>query len=219
MGLLDDAIRQHLELKRQHGADPGEVAEKERQAFGPIKRGDLEVGVEADDDVSLPDVDAPLPEAGAELPPAEPWADDPLVGAAEPTGSVAFDPTAETPAVPPEDPAEEQPFVAPPDVPFAPSAEPDVYAPDPAEHAHAFDPAPAPPVAAPADEPPAAAEPFREIGEPTQEYSVIDDAPDPQPDAAPGEHDELEETPDFLEETPEHDRLWFEQKPPRDFDF
>jgi hypothetical protein len=29
----------------------------------------------------------------------------------------------------------------------------------------------------------------------------------------------LEETPDFLQETPEHDKLWFEQKPPRDFDF
>ncbi|MEA2310264.1 MAG: hypothetical protein QOE28_232, partial [Solirubrobacteraceae bacterium] len=26
-------------------------------------------------------------------------------------------------------------------------------------------------------------------------------------------------TPDFLQETPEHDRLWFEQKPPRDFDW
>ena len=33
-----------------------------------------------------------------------------------------------------------------------------------------------------------------------------------------GEEDVLEETPDFLQETPEHDRLWFEQKPPRDFD-
>ena len=31
--------------------------------------------------------------------------------------------------------------------------------------------------------------------------------------------DVLEETPDFLQETPEHDRLWFEQKPPRDFDW
>ena len=31
--------------------------------------------------------------------------------------------------------------------------------------------------------------------------------------------DVLEDTPDFLQETPEHDRLWFEQKPPRDFDF
>ena len=35
-----------------------------------------------------------------------------------------------------------------------------------------------------------------------------------------GEDDDvLEETPDFLQETPEHDRLWFEQKPPRDFDW
>ena len=36
---------------------------------------------------------------------------------------------------------------------------------------------------------------------------------------ADGEEDVLEETPDFLQETPEHDRLWFEQKPPQDFDW
>ena len=43
----------------------------------------------------------------------------------------------------------------------------------------------------------------------------------PPPERPPGPRDEdlLEETPDFLEETPEHERLWFEQKPPRDFDF
>jgi hypothetical protein len=42
-----------------------------------------------------------------------------------------------------------------------------------------------------------------------------------EPDAAAPRHDEdvLEETPDFLEETPEDDQLWFEQKPPKDFDF
>jgi hypothetical protein len=40
-----------------------------------------------------------------------------------------------------------------------------------------------------------------------------------RPDDEPGDEDVLEETPDFLQETPEHDRLWFEQKPPRDFDF
>ena len=40
------------------------------------------------------------------------------------------------------------------------------------------------------------------------------------PEAAEGEREDvLEETPDFLQETPEHDRLWFEQKPPRDFEF
>ncbi|MGX6449403.1 hypothetical protein ACVU7I_15270, partial [Patulibacter sp. S7RM1-6] len=32
-------------------------------------------------------------------------------------------------------------------------------------------------------------------------------------------NDPLSQTPEFLEETPEHDRLWFEQRPPRDFDF
>ena len=38
-------------------------------------------------------------------------------------------------------------------------------------------------------------------------------------DEEPEGDDVLEETPEFLQETPEHDRLWFEQKPPRDFDF
>ena len=40
--------------------------------------------------------------------------------------------------------------------------------------------------------------------------------PKPEPT---GDEDVLEETPEFLQETPEHDRLWFEQKPPRDFDW
>jgi hypothetical protein len=43
--------------------------------------------------------------------------------------------------------------------------------------------------------------------------------PERQPPPAGPDEDVLEETPDFLQETPEHDRLWFEQKPPRDFDF
>jgi hypothetical protein len=38
MGLLDDAIHQHLELKRLHGADPSEVIREEREAFGPALR-------------------------------------------------------------------------------------------------------------------------------------------------------------------------------------
>jgi hypothetical protein len=33
MGLLDDAIREHLELKRRRGADPGEVAQEQRKAL------------------------------------------------------------------------------------------------------------------------------------------------------------------------------------------
>ena len=40
MGLLDDAIREHLELKRLGGADPGDVAREEHNALGPVRRGD-----------------------------------------------------------------------------------------------------------------------------------------------------------------------------------
>jgi len=51
----------------------------------------------------------------------------------------------------------------------------------------------------------------------------LEDEPDEVPAADALEHtaeeDVLEETPEFLQETPEHDRLWFEQKPPRDFEF
>jgi hypothetical protein len=41
---------------------------------------------------------------------------------------------------------------------------------------------------------------------------------DEDEEPAASDEDVLEETPEFLRETPEHDRLWFEQKPPRDFD-
>ena len=33
------------------------------------------------------------------------------------------------------------------------------------------------------------------------------------------EEDLLEETPDFLQDAPEGERLWFEQGAPKDFDF
>ena len=46
---------------------------------------------------------------------------------------------------------------------------------------------------------------------------ALEQRPSPPPDETA--EDVLEETPDFLQETPEHDRLWFEQKPPRDFDW
>jgi hypothetical protein len=60
------------------------------------------------------------------------------------------------------------------------------------------------------------------------EAEVVEEEPgpaeEPEPEAAesaPSRADEdvLEETPDFLEEKPEDDQLWFEQKPPKDFDF
>jgi len=39
MGDLDDAIREHLELKRRRGADPDEVAREEHEALSPVTRG------------------------------------------------------------------------------------------------------------------------------------------------------------------------------------
>lgn len=38
MGILDDAIRQHLELKRQHGAEDEDLERLEKEAFGPAVR-------------------------------------------------------------------------------------------------------------------------------------------------------------------------------------
>ena len=38
MGVLDDAIREHLELKRKHGVAEEEVMRQEEEALGPARR-------------------------------------------------------------------------------------------------------------------------------------------------------------------------------------
>jgi hypothetical protein len=48
---FDDAIRQHLDLKRKRGADPREVAELQREALGPDPSTSASVGV---DDTQIP---------------------------------------------------------------------------------------------------------------------------------------------------------------------
>ena len=71
MGLLDDAIREHLELKRRHGADPDEVTRQEREALGAPVRGEFakpdaaDAGAPAEVDEDLED--APVDEV-AEVP-------------------------------------------------------------------------------------------------------------------------------------------------------
>jgi hypothetical protein len=142
MGLLDEAIREHLELKRRAGADAGEVARQEREALGPVVRGD--------------------PLAG-DLPPSEPT------------------------------------YQAPPSEQFEPEfydegdyEDEDAAAPETAEHP--LVPPPAPPA----------------HYLPAQVAEHVGDEDD---------DDVLEQTPEFLQETPEHDRLWFEQAPPQEFDF
>ena len=56
MGILDDAIKEHLELKRQHGADDSELKQLEDEAFGAAER--------PGDEGSVPD---PLAEAPTEF--------------------------------------------------------------------------------------------------------------------------------------------------------
>src|SRR5215213_4954360 len=73
MGLLDDAIREHLELKRKHGADPEDVARQEQEALGPGKRNEFaqpEAEVEAEPPAVEPDPQPPLNDE----PPPEPAA-------------------------------------------------------------------------------------------------------------------------------------------------
>ena len=68
MGLLDDAIREHLELKRKHGAPDEELSRQETEALGPARRdfANPEAGVEGDA------VPAPAEDAAADLEPAAP---------------------------------------------------------------------------------------------------------------------------------------------------
>ena len=203
MGLLDDAIRQHLELKRRHGAKPSDVAKLENEAFGPTTRAEPLATPETDTDVIAPGT--------TEATHASVYDEQPAYHASElepePEERQVADPVVPLPEA-----------VAPSEELVEPVAEP--VEPAAVEHEP---PAPEPEPPAPAPEP----EPLRpggsirldDVGERTVDPSALDHEPDPQPDAEPGEHDELEETPEFLQETPEHDRLWFEQKPPRDFDF
>ena len=71
MGLLDDAIREHLELKRRHGADPGEIERQEHEAFGAAARADDEARAQVEPDLDesgedpAPYDDEALPAEGA----------------------------------------------------------------------------------------------------------------------------------------------------------
>jgi hypothetical protein len=93
MGLLDDAIREHLELKRRRGADPNEVARQEDEALGDPRRGEF-----AQPDAA-PAVPAAVPEPAPE---PEPVAEAPAASE-EPDVVPEFEPGAE--AAPPEPPA------------------------------------------------------------------------------------------------------------------
>ena len=66
MSILDDAIREHLELKRQHGADDAELKRLEDEAFGPPARPDDEVDPYSEAPTEF--LTAPGVEAGGDAP-------------------------------------------------------------------------------------------------------------------------------------------------------
>ena len=245
MGLLDEAIREHLELKRRRGADVAEIHRQEQEALGPA-RGvpePLEAPAPAEEDVSValheppaepaPEFsEAPVEEAAVysdephlEAGPVE--ALDPLEGALEHLPVEAAQEAPHEPYVEPEPLGGGPEAAAPPPPAPQETVAFDVAAELEADHPGIAPPPPAEPVPAepvpvePVPAEPAPAPAARETGPPAEPappaHEPSPEAPVPPPGADPV--DVLEETPEFLQETPEHDRLWFEQKPPRDFDF
>jgi hypothetical protein len=293
MGILDEAIREHLDLRRRHGADDTELKELEDEAFGPPSRpGEPDFPEKGDDGEAAQPADvtptesAAAPEAPTELVSPEEAAAEEKPAADASTDAVAVEdkpdepepePTAtEQPVVPP---VEEKPSSEPPPEPEAAEEAESTFFDqemaelelddldleideEPAAESPADPEAPIAPEAPPAPEtPPAPAEPGEEEGEPpppdepepavepeadtaepavesleTVEHDVEQHMPPPppptedpaseeeSPEAEGGaEEDEdsdvLEETPEFLQDRPEDDELWFEQGKPKDFDF
>jgi hypothetical protein len=247
MGILDDAIREHLDLKRKHGADDDDVERLEKEAFGPaVRPGDPEFEGEEGAEPEAGDE----PEAGA-APEAGTgdWADV-LEENTEDHAEQADDVEEPGEEPGPEVSAAEQariehtdlgdtvdhPVIAEPeDEAPVPEAEPPIAEQAPAEELE-------PPAEGEPSEPAEAAifeqgddfdldlelddEPEAEAARPPAEQPPADpaaagfEADDAEEDELEDEDEDLlEETPDFLEDTPEGERLWFEQGEPKDFDF
>jgi hypothetical protein len=107
MGLLDDAIREHLELKRQHGADPTEVERQEREALGataPVRAPDAEPDEPTTAAPAEPEaVPEPAPDSSAPDEPAA-VAAPPDPPAPDPDATQLYDAVADEPPAPLEAP-------------------------------------------------------------------------------------------------------------------
>ena len=268
MGILDDAIREHLELKRQHGAENDDLERLENEAFGPATRpGDPEFAEQsgetgesdliAADEPSAVEVPGTETEGGSDGPDLPDW-----LGAGEdetriipPSATPAEEAridhpelgdTADHPAPMVPDDEEPQPEAIEPEAPEAEAAVPEADEPPESPERAIFaadeidfgdldldlddgEPAAAeaPPLPTePAAEPPLPDTAFEEDDETADELSENESSLAPGPGAvSPAAEDEgdeedlLEETPDFLQDAPEGERLWFEQGAPKDFDF
>ncbi|HEY8639033.1 MAG TPA: hypothetical protein VIL53_00840, partial [Solirubrobacterales bacterium] len=104
MSALDEAIREHLELKRQHGAGDNELRELEDQAFGPPARpGDAASDAPMDEASAAVEDEAPPAVTEPEAEPVEPFPESAAPPAAEPVEAVE-----EPVELPAEPPAEEE---------------------------------------------------------------------------------------------------------------
>jgi hypothetical protein len=216
MGLLDDAIREHLELKRRRGADPSEIEREESEALGPVRReAPVDIGgaaaVAEDHGGSFADH-----HEGAGLDEPAGAYDDDFAFDDAPPAAPTHAPAADR-AVPSDPPATH-------DAPFAEREDESSTPPhgDPYQATREFSATELGEAlghhetsAPPHGDPLAPPQPLAPAAHDAHDAVPADD--DAEPDAA--DDDELQDTPDFLQETPEHDRLWFEQKPPKDFDF
>lgn len=175
MGLLDDAIREHLELKRRRSPDSGDTTRQEHEALG-AGHGVPDAGTI--DHAATPDAD----ERGGEKPAivGRPAYDENLASTSEETAELDMG-TVLDPSASGGDPK--------PD-----SSAGGAGAGDSLEWEM------------PKDR-------RRNDGE------IEDASSSREDDAGEPVEDVLEETPEFLRDTPDQDRLWFEQQPPRDFDF
>jgi hypothetical protein len=256
MGILDDAIREHLELKRQHGAGSEDLERLENEAFGaPARPGDPEF---AEGEADAAQAVAAEPETTVAEPEGERGStSDWLAGIDETDGAPSpqpetdaeharaehplLDDTADHPAPEPEpsEPSFEEPGppsgggpdegAGPPEAPESSIFDADEV--DLGEFDLDLDREEESPAAA---EPSAPSEPLPpdRPAEVRRDPVFEDDtseapapvAPRPEEDEEdegdePEGEDLLGETPDFLQEAPEGEDLWFEQGPPKDFDF
>ena len=203
MGTLDDAIREHLELKRRRGATDSELQRLEDEAFGPPSRPGEPDFPESEGGSAEQSGNGVVAEAPSEPEAAEaqtaiydqgPIA-EPELGALD-LEHVDEEAPADEPAGPEEPP---QDTAAP---------EPPIEALDTVEHE--LPEQEAEPEAPPSEEP----EPQpAEEPEAASEEEASDEA------EADQREDMLADTPEFLRDAPEDDELWFEQGKPKDFDF
>ncbi len=319
MSILDDAIREHLELKRAHGADDAEVKKLEDEAFGPPQRPDdpdpyaeapteflvsPEVGAgeqpdeepgerrapniadlqeapeprQALESTEAPDAEVDDGPAEEEHPAMEHEAIADSGHSTEERHAIAEQPTEmfdvegqfEDAATESDAPSDDElvdaemtePRLAPVDplagieasVGTGAAIEPTVDEDEPADEFDEFfseqrlsdelnqaleAPLPDEPGAPPTEEAPAVfidlddeedaaggevAFEDESAEEPSVEHELAtpepeEDTPLPPPTSSSSHEDVLEDTPEFLEDAPEDDNLWFEQKPPKDFDF